>query len=423
METTLFQIKTTLMLFVATLFEYKTIYNMATFKLVLIKEQKNKEDKSPVRLRFAANSLKADVNLDVFINQSNWDAKEMFILQTEKGYVDKNMLIREAYEKAKDMMKELKKRNRVVEDAIRLRALYNKEEESVLFLDRLKALAERRDGKTRETYLHTWNRIKAFTNQNIYFDDINQTWLETFDMWCKKEGNSINTRGIHFRNMRAVFNGAINDKVISADIYPFKAFKIEVGDVEKRTLTITEFKKLLAYSGSLQENWARDVFVLSFYMLGINMKDLFYLKEVFENEIAYNRHKTHKRFNVALEPETLVLIERYKGTDMLLNFSNTIKNHENFNKKVNRYLRIIATKINDKEANNKSEWRMREFTTYAARHSWATFAGQLEIAGTTISMGMGHMSTGNTTTDRYIQFNHPLVIKANRQVVDYVLGK
>ena len=397
---------------------------MATYKLVLIKDRANKEGLYPIRLRFSANTIKADVNLEVFINPANWDSKEMYILQTEKGYKNKNIILQEAYEKAKEMMNELVKRNRVVEDAKRLRSLYYKEQESVLFMDRLKALAERRAGKTKETYIGTWKRIKSYTKEDIYFDDITKTWLENFDIWCEKNGNAINTRGIHFRNMRAVFNAAIDDKVISADIYPFRSFEIKKEETSKRTLTIIEFKKLLAYSGTLQENWERDVFVLSFYMLGINMKDLFNLDEMFENEVTYRRHKTHKLFNVALEPETLTFIDRYKGTNgRLLNFSNTIDHHENFNKKVNKHLRKIVEKINEKQTENNNEWRMREFTTYAARHSWATFAGQLKIAGTTISMGMGHMSTGNTTTDIYIQFNHPLVIEANRQVMNYVHGK
>jgi integrase len=396
---------------------------MSTVKLVLVQDRPTKEGKYPIRLRFAANSKRSDVNLDVFVDSENWDAKEMYVLPGEQKYKAKNIIIQEAFDKAEDFIKDLNKKNRFINDAKQLRDLFCKKEESVMFLDRLYELAQRRGGKTKETYIGTWNKLKAYTKDDIYFEDITQSWLEDFDNWCVKEGNRVNTRGIHFRNMRAVFNAAINDRVISADLYPFRSFKISVEETEKRTLTLIEFQKLLAYNGSIQENWARDVFLLSFYLLGINMKDLFSLEPVENEEVKYRRHKTHKLFNIAMEPETLVLIERYKGSTSLLNFSNTIAHHENFRKKVNRYLKKITEAINKEEAKNKSEFRIREFTTYAARHSWATFAGELDIADKTISMAMGHESDGNTTTNIYIQFNHKKVIEANRKVIDYVLNK
>jgi len=396
---------------------------MATLKLVLVKEQINKEGKYPIRLRFSANSKRADVNLGIFVSPENWDEKEMTILPSEIKYKSKNTSIQTQFDKAQDLINELTKKDRFVNDAKRLRDLFSKKDVSVLFMDRLLELAQRRGGKTKETYIGTWNKIKAYTKETIYFDDITQSWLENFDSWCAKEGNRVNTRGIHFRNMRAVFNAAINDRVISADLYPFRSFKIKVEETDKRSLSIVEFRKLLAYNGSLQENWARDVFLLSFYLLGINMKDLFSLEAIENDEVKYRRNKTHKLFNIAMEPETLVLIERYKGSDFLLNFSNTIVLYDNFRKKVNKYLKKITESINKEEAKNESKFRIREFTTYSARHSWATFAAELDIPEKTISMAMGHESNGNTTTNIYIQFNHKKVIEANRKVIDYVLNK
>jgi len=394
---------------------------MATIKLVLIKEFETKDGKFPVKLRFAANSKRSDVKLDVFCSPENWDEKEMNILQGEQKYKSKNIIIQKALTDAEEFMKDLLKKSRMVEDAKKLRDQFAKKEESIMFLDRLLAFAETKTGKTKEVYLGTYNKLKTYTKHDIYFDDITSSWLQKFDTWCVKEGNKVNTRGIHFRNMRAVFNLAIDDRLVSADLYPFRKFKIQKEETAKRTLTKEEFKRLKTYTGPPQEMWARDIFLLSFYLIGINMKDLFHLEAIENGEISYRRYKTHKLFTLFVEPETLEIIERYKGVKLLLNFSEIIIHHENFRKKVNRYLDDITECINKEEVEKESKFRMRPFTTYAARHTWGTFAGELDIPEKTISMAMGHESEGNATTKIYTLYNHKKVIVANRQVIDYTL--
>ena len=382
---------------------------MATLKLVLVNEHANQDGKYPIKLRFSANSKRADVNLNVFVSEENWHEKEMTILSTEPKFKVKNKLIQDEFEKGEEFMKNLSNKGRLVNDAKALRDLFTQKEKSIMFMDRLYEFAQTKTGKTKETYLGTWNKLKTYTDKDIYFDDITPSWLAKFEAHCIKEGNKVNTRGIHFRNMRKIFNDAIDDRVISADIYPFRRFKIKKEETDKRALTIEEFKKVMAYKGIKQEEWARDVFMLSFYLMGINMKDLFYLTEIDNGYINFKRFKSGRLYNIKVEPEAMELIEKYKGETLLLNFSDTIVHDENFRKKVNDYLATIAKDL-----------EIRHFTTYSARHSWGTYAGELDIPKSTISHALGHAAETQSTTDIYIKFNHKKVEKANRDVIDFV---
>lgn len=72
----------------------------------------------------------------------------------------------------------------------------------------------------------TLNRLEAFsadkgTNylQNLRFEDMTPDWMQDFDSFMARTAPSKNTRNIHFRNIRTVFNKAIEDEITTA--YPF----------------------------------------------------------------------------------------------------------------------------------------------------------------------------------------------------------
>lgn len=398
---------------------------MATVKLFLDNARPLK-DGCPIRLRFSANTQRADITLDVFVQPENWDKQTQMILSTEPKFKIKNKIIRERIEAAEDFLKEQEFKGRSMNDATKLRDMFLLGKKSIMFFDRMQEFIDNKEGKTKEVYTSTFTRLKLYTGGvDLYFDEMTPSWLTSFEKWCKDNGNKINTRGVHMRNIRAIFNAAIADRVISADLYPFKAFKIEKEPTTKRALSIEEFRSLLSFSGTPQENWARDVFLLSFFLIGINMKDLFYLEDFEDKTINYKRFKTGKIFDVKLAPEAMEIINRYRGETRLLNFHETIMQHENFTKKVNEYLAKAVTRINKREEEKGSNFRVKDFTTYAARHSWVTFAAELEIHGKTISRAMGHVGGdgGSLTTEIYTRHNDIKVKNANRKVIDYVYGR
>ena len=68
--------------------------------------------------------------------------------------------------------------------------------------------------------------LKFKGHLDIYFSEIDVNWLKAYESWlrcCKLEDNTI---GIRFRTLRAVYNLAVIEGIVKADLYPFKKYKV-----------------------------------------------------------------------------------------------------------------------------------------------------------------------------------------------------
>ena len=108
-----------------------------------------------------------------------------------------------------------------------------------------------------------------------------------------KTAPSANSRSIHMRNLRAVFNYAIDNEI--TDNYPFRRFKIKSEVTRNRDLSVETLREIMKMEDL--EEWEvkyRDFFMLTFMLIGINVIDLCNLKEIRNGRIEYIRAKTHK---------------------------------------------------------------------------------------------------------------------------------
>ena len=244
--------------------------------------------------------------------------------------------------------------------------------------------------------------------QTHAFEDITKDWLTGFDKFLIGCGNSQNSRSIHFRNIRAVFNDAIDNDVTTA--YPFRKFKIKTEQTAKRSLTLEQLRGLLMMSnlGQRQQRFL-DYFKLMFYLIGINIVDLCHLKAIdADGRIRYRRQKTKKQYSIKVEPEAIELINKHKGKRYLLDILDTYVNERSFTRQFDKELKQFLPNL----------------TSYTARHSWATMASEINIPEDVISHALGHsFSTGASVTQVYIDYNMKKVDDANRRVIDYVLAK
>ena len=248
---------------------------------------------------------------------------------------------------------------------------------------------------------------------SVFAIDVN--WLREFDSYLSLTMKSENSKSIHFRNLRAVFNAALTDEITEA--YPFRRFKIRSQETKKRSLTI---EQLRLFASSDIEPWMeryRDVFMLIFMLCGINITDLCQLKGIENGRIVYRRAKTHKLYSIKVEPEADLLFSKYEGKDWLLNFLDCYGKAKDFNRKLKRGLDAIVEHINAGLPRTK---KLPRISSYWARHTWATLAADLDIPIETISAALGH-AHGCATTAIYIRFNNKKIDAANRKVLDWVL--
>ena len=269
---------------------------------------------------------------------------------------------------------------------------------------------------TQSVYTQTYKKICLFDDHadDLSFDDIDLSWLKSFDAFLSQTIKSQNSKSIHFRNIRAVFNAAITDEVTTN--YPFRKFKIKSEETEKRSLSL---EQLHIFMSANLEPWMeryRDVFMLLFGLCGINIIDLCHLKEVNDDRVVYRRAKTHKLYSIKVEPEIKSLIYKHKGKDWLLDILDNYGKSQDFNRRIKRGLDAIIAYINKQLPKQK---QLPRISSYWARHTWATLASDIDIPIETISAALGH-SYGCATTAIYIRFNQKKVDAANRKVLDYV---
>lgn len=281
------------------------------------------------------------------------------------------------------------------------------------------------DGKTNKgtkgVYKHTLDKIRAFDKDidKKKFEDITLKWLTDFEAFCAKTA-SKNARNIHLRNIRAVFNNAIDYEITTA--YPFRRFKIRPEATRKRSMSVEELRKLFDYPVEEYAEIYRDMFKLIFLLIGINTVDLHGLKAITKDgRIEYKRAKTGRLYSIKVEPEAMEIINKYRGKNGLLCIADRWSDHRNFRHQCNKALQRIG-EVERKGRGGKKiiTAEFEGLTTYWARHTWSTIAADLDVPDAVISLALGH-SGENKTTEIYIRRNQKKVDKANRMVLDWVL--
>ena len=292
--------------------------------------------------------------------------------------------------------------------------------------DRLIARMERyRDAakklRTWQTYDETIRRIRDFDPRadRLRFEDITHLWLRDFDAFLAKTSPSANARNIKMRNIRAVFNEAINDEV--TDFYPFRRFKIRPQATPSREMTAEQVRLLFNYDCDATQREYLDMFKLSFFLAGINVVDLVHLKEVRDGRVECLRSKTGQPFSVRLEPEARAIIERYRGEEWLINVLDRYKRHEDYLHRMNTGLKRIGIHYDRHAHTSTGEPLFPKLSSYYARYAWANIAAELDVPDEVIDAALGHKKKGVVSVYVRINYNRK-VDEANRRVIDYVLG-
>lgn len=278
---------------------------------------------------------------------------------------------------------------------------------------------------TRQTFIATEQKVAAFSDgHDVRFEDITPRWLGEFEE--SMADLSVNSRSIHLRNVRTIFNKAISQDVVRQDFYPFRKFKIKSAPTAKRSLTVDELRQLHDFPCEPYQVRYVDWFFLIFYLIGINAVDLFSIKEIINGRVDYIRSKTGKPYSIKVEPEAMAIIERYRGDKHLLSFADEYSDHRTWLNRTNKSLRDVGPvdilpRKNGRPGKKDKHGLFPHISTYWARHTWATIAAELDVPKETIAAALGH--GGKTVTDIYINFDARKIDEANRRVIDYVLYK
>jgi len=285
-----------------------------------------------------------------------------------------------------------------------------------------KFIATKKEGRTKELYMQTIKKVREFTANDkgaLRLDDMKASWLLTFANFI---GGSVNGQSIHLRNIRAIFNFALDEEITT--FYPFRKFRIKHEETRKRALTTEQLRAYMTQDRlNEQDREYLDMFMLTIYLIGINIADMAALTtdSVRNGRLEYKRAKTGKLYSIKIEPEAEAIINRYKGKRHLLSPFDRYKSYKDYGHHLNDSLKRMGTVVG-KHRNGvpKREPIEPDCSTYWARHTWATIAAELDIPHETIAASLGH-SFGNKVTSIYIKFDEKKIDIANRKVIDYIM--
>lgn len=276
------------------------------------------------------------------------------------------------------------------------------------FLEQFKAfLIGERDARTKKL-MQQGKRVTSNRTLSLYLVSIKKLFSEAKRKFNKKDKNLILIPNSPFEDFKIPKQEATRKRAISADIIK-KVWKLPYKDMKK------EYKSTCRY------NLAKDCFILSFCLMGINSADLYNATEMRGNTIIYNRTKTKARrldgakMMVDIPKIVQPLIDKYKDSTgkRLFNFYQFYGDEKTFNKAINSGLKEIGSIL-----------EVDDLEYYAARHSWATIAlNKVGIDKYIVHAALNHIDDSMKVTDIYIERDFVNENKANAKVVKYVFGK
>lgn len=395
---------------------------MVKVKIVLDRRREKADGSFPVvEVR---NQDKVRVSTPYLSLPENWGNGEF--TDKESNFTRKNIVLRDIRNKVERLLLSLEEDRIVISDK-ELRQRINlvipgkekqkSEKNFISYLDDFVAL--KTNEGTKSVYQTTKNKLLAF-DPDCTFETMDKKWLMAFENWMAK-GMKVNAYAIHFRNIRSVFNYAIDEEITT--LYPFRKFKIKKEDTRKRSLTVKQLVTLRDYPCEQYQERYRDMFILMFYLIGVNAGDLFNAKEIVNGRLEYKRMKTGKLYSIKVEPEAMEIINRYKGKDYLLNVLDEYKNYKDFLHRMG----IGLKQIGETERKGLGGKKIRkplfpDLSSYWARHTWATVAASLDIPKETIAAALGH-EIGSPVTSIYINFDQKKVDDANKKLIDFINSK
>ena len=276
------------------------------------------------------------------------------------------------------------------------------------FLEGFKSFLNKEREIRTKRLMQQGKRVPSNRSLSLYLISIKKLFNEAKKRYNKKDKNLILIPNSPFIELEIPKQEATRKRAISADIIK-KVWKLPYKDMKK------------GYKATCRYNLAKDCFILSFCLMGMNSADLYNATEMKGNTITYNRTKTKDRrldkaqMKVDIPKLAQPLIEKYKDKTgkRLFNFYQYYVDEKGFNKAINYGLKEIGRLL-----------EIDDLEYYAARHSWATIAlNKVGIDKYTVHAALNHVDETMRVTDIYIERDFANENRANAKVVKYVFGR
>ena len=255
--------------------------------------------------------------------------------------------------------------------------------------------------RTSETYQAALKSFMQFReNKDLLLDEITSDMMLMYEAFLRNKGITKNSSSFYMRILRAVYNRAV-EKELTQQRFPFKRVYTGIDKTVKRAIPLKMIKQIknLDLSQNPTLDFARDMFLFSFYTRGMSFIDMAYLKnkDLANGMLTYRRRKTGQKLFIKWEKCMQEIVDKYDT--MYNSYLLPIIRNPNINerKQYENALRLVNNKLKDIAEIIHLQIPL---STYVARHAWASIAKSKNIPISVISEGMGHDS--EMTTQIYL---------------------
>lgn len=293
-------------------------------------------------------------------------------------------------------------------------------------------VADRKSPGSRTNYLAALHSLERFCQgKTLDISAVTTRFLENWARWLQTDNGGrppVQGRGVslYLGCLRAIHNEAkreFNDEdlgVIRIKSSPFSRFRMPAMPMtRKRALSVEQIRSIASYKPiGVRDELARDVFLLSFMLIGMNSADLYGCDTMAGDRLVYFRQKTATRRADRAEMQVVVpmaagpIVEKYRDAEQLriFDFYKRYANPSTFNAALNKGLKQIGAVLG-----------IEDLEFYAARHSWATIArNDCRIDQHTVHAALNHVDDKMRVTDIYLAKDWSPVNEANATVLAYV---
>lgn len=243
----------------------------------------------------------------------------------------------------------------------------------------------------------------------------------------KKKPLQAGAIGNYLAGIRALFNLArihYNNEdidIIRIPHDPFEKVKIPKSKRKRKNIGTEGLKKIRdGVFVTERECIGRDVLMMQFYLMGININDLYKLQPPVGGRLIYERSKTDTDDNlynfalsIKIEPELQVLLDKYSPDGFLSVIRDRYSCSYNFMKAVNKGLKKICDDLG-----------LEKITSNWARHTWASLGrNKADIPKADVDFCLGHVNNDYKMADFYIEIDYSIFDKTNRKVLDLLVDK
>lgn len=271
--------------------------------------------------------------------------------------------------------------------------------------------------KSHKLYNIAGNKLMKYMKGDFPLISLTPSHIEGFHRSMEKQELSPTSIRIYLTLIKVVLNYAVKMNYVTYQVHPFILSKMPASHVREIDLTVDELRRMRdVHLSNPLHIYTRDAFMLTYYLGGINLRDLMEYNFLNKTEMKYVRHKTHQSksggnlIHFTIQPEAKAIIDKYMRKDGRLGFG-PYHGYEKVYSMIYRHLDKVAALAGIQ----------RKVSYYSARKSFVQHGYQLGIQIERIEYCIGHSMKSNRPIFNYIRIMHEQANRVFRIILDSIL--